>query len=151
MVGAGTFRRKQQEYQVDRLAIERFEIDRPLQPRKDAEQLGELRQLAMRNGNTVAHAGRAQLLALHEDLEDRALALTGQFRRLGGELLQGLLLAVDLQRRNDRIRRDEIVERHGMFPESGNSSAGPSDEKAADHKSRLSGRQWEQSAQSRSP
>jgi len=31
-----------------------------------------------------------------------------------------------------------------MFPESGNSSAGPS--KAADHKDRLSGRQWEQTA-----
>src|SRR5262245_29057188 len=149
MISAGAFWREQQEYQIDGLAIERFEIDRPLQAGKNAEQLAELRQLAMRNGNTVADAGRAELLTLHENLEDRALALAGQFRGLDGELLQGLFLAVDLQRGNDRIRRDEIVERHGVFPESGNSSAGPS--KAADHKSRLSGRQWEQSAQSRSP
>src|SRR5215475_1053616 len=113
MIGPGAFWREQQEYQVDRLAIERFEIDRPLQPCKDAKQLGELRQLAMRNGNTVADTGRAELLALRENFEDRPFALARQLGGLGGELLQGLFLAVDLQRRNDRIRRDEIVERHG--------------------------------------
>jgi hypothetical protein len=32
--------------------------------------------------------------------------------------LQRLLLAVDLQRRNYRIERDDVGERHGTFPES---------------------------------
>ena len=39
MVGAGAFGRQQQEDQVDRLAVECLEIDRPLQPRKQAERL----------------------------------------------------------------------------------------------------------------
>src|SRR5689334_2927615 len=148
MIGAGTFRREQQEYQVDGLPIERFEVDRALQACKYAKQLVELGQLAVRNGNTIADAGRAELLALHENLENSPLAEPGEFRSLGGELLQGLLLAVDLQRRNDRVGRHEIVERHGVIPVSGNSSGGPS--KAADHKSRLPARQWEQSAHANS-
>ena len=81
MIGAGAFRREQQEDQIDRLAVERLEIDRPLQPRKQPEQLVELRQLAVRNGDAVADAGRAELLALQQDFEDRALALAGE---LGG-------------------------------------------------------------------
>ncbi len=39
VIGAGAFRRQQQEDETDRLAVERFEIDRPLQPRKQSEQL----------------------------------------------------------------------------------------------------------------
>ena len=51
-----------------------------------------------------------------------AFALAAEFGRLGGELLQDLLLAVDLQRRNDGIGRDEIGEQHGPVPESGSSA-----------------------------
>jgi hypothetical protein len=43
--------------------------------------------------------------------------VAGDLRRLGGELLQRLLLAIDLQRRNDRIERDDVCERHGTLPE----------------------------------
>src|SRR5262249_41824560 len=126
MIGASAFWRKQQEYQIDGLSIECFEVDRTFEARKHAEQLVELRQLSVRNSNTTPDAGRAELLPLHENLEDRPLAEPGEFRSLRGELLQGLFLAVDLQRRNDRIGRHEIVERHGLIPVSGNSSAGPS-------------------------
>jgi hypothetical protein len=53
---------------------------------------------------------------LHQDLENGAFVLAGKFRGLGGEFLQRLLLAIDLQRRNDRIGRHETGERHGTFP-----------------------------------
>ena len=40
MIGAGAFRREQQKNQIDRLAVERLEIDRTLQPREQAEHAG---------------------------------------------------------------------------------------------------------------
>ena len=52
-------------------------------------------------------------------------------RSFGGELLDGLLLAVDLQRRNDRIGRDEIGERHGKPVRGSEISRGAG---AADHR-----------------
>ena len=56
MVGAGRFRREQQKHQIDRLAVERLEVHGPFQPRKQTEQLIELGQLAMRNGDAVTHS-----------------------------------------------------------------------------------------------
>src|SRR5262245_1602393 len=109
MIGARRFWREQQEDEIDRLAVERLELDRAVQPREQAEQMLELGQLAMRYGDAIADAGRAQLLALHQGLEDRALALPRELGRLGGKLLERLLLAVDLERRNHRVRRDEIA------------------------------------------
>src|SRR6266508_815670 len=116
MIRAGGFRRQQQKHQIDRLAVKRLEIDGSFEACKEPEQLVELRQLAVRYGDAVADAGRAELLALLQDLEDRAFTLAGEFGRLAGKLEQRLLLAVDLQRRNDGIRRDEIGEQHGIFP-----------------------------------
>src|SRR6266852_8967158 len=116
MIGAGGFRRQQQEHEIDGLAVERLEIDGSLEPCKQTEQLVELWQLAVRNGDAVTDAGRAELLALLQNLQDGALALTAELGGLGGQLLQDLLLAVDLERRNDGVRRDEIGEKHGPFP-----------------------------------
>src|SRR6185369_5466564 len=113
MIGTGCFRREQQENQVDRLAVERFEIDRTLQPRKQTEQPAELRQLAVRYSHAVPDARGTELLALQQNLEDRFFALARQFGGAGGKFLQRLLLAVDLERRDDRGWRDEIGERHG--------------------------------------
>jgi len=39
MIGAGAFRREQQKNQIDRLAVERFEIDRALQHKADANRI----------------------------------------------------------------------------------------------------------------
>ena len=38
MIGAGALRREQQKNEIDRLAVERFEIDRPIEPREQSEQ-----------------------------------------------------------------------------------------------------------------
>src|SRR5262249_29898735 len=95
----------------------RLEIDRSIESRKQSEQLAELRQLAVRDRDAVAHTGRAELLALHQCVEYRTFVLAGNLCGACGELLQGLLLAVDLQRRNNCIERDDVGKRHGTFPE----------------------------------
>src|SRR5215470_4843149 len=129
MVGAGGFRREQQKHEIDRLTVERLELHGSLESRKQSEQLTELRQLAVRNGDAVTDAGRTELLALLQNLQDRSLALAAELGGLGSQLLQNLLLAVDLQRRNDGIRRDEIDEQHGPFSEDAGSSAGPASQR----------------------
>src|SRR2546429_4139603 len=58
---------------------------------------------------------------------------------LGGQLLQDLLLAVDLQCRNDGIGRNEIGEQHGPFRRT---EARQGSAKAADHKYPPVARQW---------
>ena len=80
VVGAGALRREQQEEQVDRLAVEGLEVDRLVEAREQAEQAVELRQLAVRDGDAVADAGRAEALALQQRLEDRALVEAGEAR-----------------------------------------------------------------------
>src|SRR5262249_207229 len=108
--------REQQKHKIDGLTVERLELHGPFESRKQSEQLIELRQLAVRNGDAVTDAGRTELLALLQNLQDRSLALAAELGGLGGQLLQNLLLAVDLERRNDGVRRDEIGEKHGPFP-----------------------------------
>ena len=112
MIGAGAFRREQEENQIDRLAVERLEIDRTIEPRKQPEQARQMRHLAVRYGDAIADGGRAQLLPLHQRFEDRALVLAGQHSGARGNLLQRLLLVVDFERRKDRVRGDQINERH---------------------------------------
>ncbi len=54
MIGPRQFRRDQREKQIDRLAVEGFEIDRALQPRENAENARRIDQLAMRDGDAIA-------------------------------------------------------------------------------------------------
>ena len=53
MVGTGIFRGDQQKDQIDRFMVKCFEINRFFQPRKQALQLLDLREFAMRNCNTA--------------------------------------------------------------------------------------------------
>src|SRR5580704_12864747 len=112
VIGAGAFGRQQKKDQIDRLAVERLEIDRPVEPREQSEQAAEVRHLAVRNGDAVADGRGAELFALHQDLENGLLALAGQHGGARRKLVQRLLLVVDLERRQDRVRCNEIVERH---------------------------------------
>ena len=67
--------REQQEDEVHRLLVDGVEIDRRFEPREHAEELLEAGQLAVGNGDAVAHARRAQPFALEQHLEDLALGL----------------------------------------------------------------------------
>ena len=62
--------RDQEEDEVDRHAIERLEVDRPLQPAENAEDAPAFGELAVRDGDAVADACRAQPLALQQRIED---------------------------------------------------------------------------------
>src|SRR5262249_725497 len=115
VIRAGTFRRQQQEHQVNRLAVHRLEIDRTIEPGKQAKDLFQLRQLAGGDGKAITDRGSAELLPLQQHFENRALVLPGQLGGLGRELLQGLLLAVDFQCRENRLGRDQISNRHWAF------------------------------------
>ena len=72
MIGAGRLGRDQEKNQIDRRAIERVEVDRPLEPRENPEDRFDSRQLAVRNGDAVAYAGGAETLALQQRVEDLA-------------------------------------------------------------------------------
>ena len=54
MVAAGVIGRQQQEDQIDRLAVERFEIDRLLQPRKQADDAWQAASSDVRNRDAAA-------------------------------------------------------------------------------------------------
>ena len=73
------------------------------------------------------------------DLEDLALALSGELGGARRELLDRLLLVVDLERGNDRLRRNEIGERHvnGVRGRAAQTKA----QRAADHREEANGRQ----------
>src|SRR5437588_12957520 len=100
MIGARRFRGEQQKDQIDRLAVERLEVDRPIEPREQAEQSLELGQLAVRDRDAIADAGRAELLTLLQDFQDLTLALSGEPGGARREFLDRLLLVVDLERGN---------------------------------------------------
>src|SRR3954468_9884322 len=116
VIGAGAFGGEQQEDEIDRLAVHRFEIDWTIETREQAEDLFQLGQLAVGNGDAVADRGGAELFALQEHLENGTLVLPGQLGGLGREFLKRLLLAVDLQCRENRLGRDQIGNRHGSLP-----------------------------------
>ncbi len=106
MVGAGTLGGQQDANQIDRLLVDRLEVDRRLQAGEHRLQVGQLGKLTVRDGDAVAHTGRAKPLALHEDIEDTPL---GEVDQIGGaprQLLQGLLLAGDPQVWDHRVRPD---------------------------------------------
>ena len=60
MIRTGTFRRQQQKNEIDRLFVDRIEIDRRFKPAEQAEHLLGLGQLAMWNGDAVANTRGAE-------------------------------------------------------------------------------------------
>lgn len=82
MIGARALRRKQQEHEIDRLVVQRLEIDRLLQPSKDADDRMDVSQLAVGNGDAVADAGRAQAFALQDNVEDLPFGKPGDLAAL---------------------------------------------------------------------
>ena len=67
----------------------------------------------MRNRHAIADAGRAELFALKQDFQNFLFTLSRQLSRARSQFLDRLLLAVNLQRCNNGVRRDEIGKRHG--------------------------------------
>ncbi len=70
----------------------------------------------MGNGDAVADAGRAETLALQDDIENFSLRQAGHGGCLFREFLKQLLFGIGLQSRNNRILLQQICQCHSMFP-----------------------------------
>ncbi len=92
MIRAGIFRREKQKNKIDRLIVQRLEIDRGFQTSEDSGYFVDVRQLTVRNGNAIAHPGGTEAFTLENCFENFALRETGQFRSLLRQNLQKLLL-----------------------------------------------------------
>ena len=108
MVGARRFGGDQHENEIDRQAVRGLEIDRPVEPGEDPEDVRAFGELAVRDGDAVADPGRAEALALQERIEDLARRKAGDLGRALAHFLQRLLLAVHPQRGHDRVRFKEL-------------------------------------------
>src|SRR5579863_1121124 len=91
MIGAGVLRRDQQKQQVDGQAVQRLEIDRPLESGENAENPAALRHFAVRDGYAVADASRAEPLALQKRVKNLPRGKSGDLSGSFAQLLQGLL------------------------------------------------------------
>ena len=96
MIGPGVFRREQQKDEIDRLPVERLEVDRPVEAREQPEQPLELGQFAVRDRDAIADRRKAQPLALRQHVEDFPLGPTRRLSRACCDLLERLLLSVTL-------------------------------------------------------
>ena len=72
MIRTRPFRRQEQKHQIDRLVVQRLEIDRRFQAGEDTGDALHAGELAMRNGDAVADTGRAQPLTLQDGVEQAA-------------------------------------------------------------------------------
>ena len=93
MVSAGCFRGQKHENEIDRLIVYGLEIHRRGQTGKKPVDAGNPGDLAMRNGNALAQARRAQFFALEKGFKNaariNAQLPTGRGSQLGQELLFG--------------------------------------------------------------
>src|SRR4029079_5810500 len=143
MISARRFRREQQKDEIDRLVVERFEIDGALQSSEQTKESAQFRKLTVRDRHATTDAGRAELFALKQDFQNFLFALPSQLGRARSQFLYRLLLAANLQPCDDGVRRDKISKRHGHGQSS--EMAAPRCKgvlKAADHRCGLARRQW---------
>ncbi len=116
MIGAGPFGRKQEEHDIDRLAVDGVEVDRLGKAREDADDALEPGELAVGNGDALAEPGGAEPLALQQNVEDFAFRKPGETGGAGGKILKELFLGLRLERGHDRIGGDEITKKHLPTP-----------------------------------
>ena len=119
MIAAGVFRGQEQENQIDRLVIERIELDRLIQAREHADDLLERSGLDVRYGDATAEPGRAKPFTLKQRVEQFALLKAGEFRGALAEFLQRLLLALGLQGGDATVVCQEIPKIHDSHIPSG--------------------------------
>ena len=70
MLVASLFRNEQQEHEIDRTIIDRIKIDRPLQSGKQAKKMLQAGNASVRQGYSLADAGRPQHFPRAQCLKD---------------------------------------------------------------------------------
>ena len=101
-------RQQQKKHQVDRFAIDRIEIDRPLQPRKQTERLRQFVEARVGNRDTVTDAGRAETLALQQPLGQQHLRTIDRLRRDRRQFTDELR-PVGAAQPHDDVRREQNI------------------------------------------
>ena len=113
MVRARPFRRQQQENQIDRLIIERFEVDRFGQSRKQPEQPFQTGNAGMRYGYPMTNAGRAESFPFLQRIEDRFGTACQEPAGAAREIAKQLRLVGCSQRYDHAVAVDEVGDIHG--------------------------------------
>src|SRR4051794_31870719 len=100
--------REEQEYEIDRLPVDRIEIDRIGEPCEHAVDMGQRLDLSMRDRNALAEPGRAEFLTLKQRVEDQPVLDTCHRAGGVGQFLQKVFLALDPEVRENRAGIDEV-------------------------------------------
>jgi hypothetical protein len=98
---------------IDWLAVDRVEMDRPVQPREHAEKAVEPFDTSIRERETIAQSGGSQLLAGPQSVADRLRVEVRQGGRARSDILELLLVVARTAGVNHPARFDKIGEIHG--------------------------------------
>ena len=99
----------------NRLIVEGFEIDRRMKTGENTRNPIEIGELAVRNGNALANAGRAKAFALQDRVENGARGKARHFGRFFRDSLKKLLFGTNPQIRDDRFLGDNVAECHALI------------------------------------
>ena len=115
VVSPGVFGREQHENQINRRAVQRLKINRPVEPCENAVYPRGFRQLGMRDGDAIANAGRPEFFSLPYRVEYFAVGQTGHPGGAFAYILQSLFLGNGFQRWQYRLGANQIGQWHGML------------------------------------
>ena len=115
MIRARAFWREKQKYKVNGLIVQSLEIDRLIETCENADDGVDACELAVRYGDAIADAGRAEALALQDNIENFPLRKSCDFRRLCSQFLEELFLGIYPKGGNDRILLQQICQSHFIF------------------------------------
>src|SRR5690606_29231598 len=119
VISARMFGREQQEDQVHRLVVQRFELDGFIQASEQAHDLLQAFEFYVWDSDSSAEAGRAKAFPLQEGVEEIPCLKRCELGSALAQLLKRLLLALRLQGRNDAIRRQQVPKIHDEIIPSG--------------------------------
>ena len=94
MIGTAAFRRKQGEYQIDRLAVNGIKIQRRCQLSKNSLNFIQIGKTSVRKSRAAAKTRRTQIFTFQQRIKNGAFVKTGEFSRLSGNFLQKFTFTV---------------------------------------------------------
>ena len=112
MVRARPLLGQQEEHEVDRPFVDRVEIDGAVEPDEQAAEPVEIRDLAVRNRDSLADPGGSQPFALEQDAEHRALVEAGHLGGPPGDFLDHLFLARGRQAVDHPVAGQQVADFH---------------------------------------
>ena len=112
VIGAGPHGGQQHHHDIDRLVVDRFEIDRRVQLHEHRHHALERGELAMRHGDAVAEPGRAQRFAIVQRFEDLGGRMSGQRRHSVGKPDENVVLVLDVRANKHGLLGEDVGQFH---------------------------------------